>query len=92
MNPIEFKPTAEQLNYTFGGAAPVMKIKPGTALKLWSEDAFNNTINKMTDLASEKVDLRFVNPQTGPFYVEGAEPGDALAIHRNSNVIYGPIS
>ncbi len=80
MNPIEFKPTAEQLNYTFGGAAPVMKIKPGTALKLWSEDAFNNTINKITDLASEKVDLRFVNPQTGPFYVEGAEPGDALAI------------
>jgi acetamidase/formamidase len=22
-----------------------------------------------------------VNPQTGPFYVEGAEPGDALALH-----------
>src|SRR5690606_21266141 len=21
------------------------------------------------------------NPQTGPFYVEGAEPGDALAVH-----------
>ncbi len=81
MNVIEFKPTADQLNYTFGGAGPVMKIKPGTALKLWTEDAFNNTINKVTDLSSEKVDLRYVNPQTGPFYVEGAEPGDALAIH-----------
>ena len=81
MELIEFKPTKDQLNYTFGGAAPVMRIKPGTALKLWSEDAFNNTINKITDLSSEKVDLRFVNPQTGPFYVEGAEPGDALAIH-----------
>jgi len=81
MNVIEFKPTRDQLNYTFGGAAPVMRIKPGTALKLWSEDAFNNTINKVTDLSSEKVDLRFVNPQTGPFFVEGAEPGDALAIH-----------
>jgi acetamidase/formamidase len=27
------------------------------------------------------VDLRYVNPQTGPFYVEGAEPGDTLALH-----------
>jgi acetamidase/formamidase len=23
----------------------------------------------------------FLNPQTGPFYVEGAEPGDTLAVH-----------
>jgi len=22
-----------------------------------------------------------VNPQTGPFYIEGAEPGDTLAVH-----------
>ena len=28
-----------------------------------------------------KVDLRFVNPQTGPFHVEGAEPGDTLVLH-----------
>jgi acetamidase/formamidase len=27
------------------------------------------------------VDLRFVNPQTGPFYVVGAEPGDTLVLH-----------
>ena len=77
----EFTPTFEQFAYTFGGAAPAMKIKPGTALKLWSEDAFNNTIKTITDLSSKTVDLRYINPQTGPFYVEGAEPGDALAIH-----------
>lgn len=81
MDLIEFKPTFDQLVYTFGGAKPVMKIKPGQALKLWSEDAFNDTIKNINDLSSEKVDLRFVNPQTGPFYVEGAEPGDTLAIH-----------
>jgi acetamidase/formamidase len=27
------------------------------------------------------VEFPFVNPQTGPFYVEGAEPGDTLAVH-----------
>ena len=81
MELIEFTPTFEQFAYTFGGAAPVMKIKPGTALKLWSEDAFNNTIKTITDLSSKTVDLRYINPQSGPFYIEGAQPGDTLAIH-----------
>ena len=81
MEIIEFKPTLEELVYTFGGNAPLVRIKPGTAVRLWTQDAFNNTIKTVGDLSSEKVDMRFVNPQTGPFYIEGAEPGDALAIH-----------
>ncbi len=78
---IEYTPSRDEYAYTFGGVAPVMRIKPGTALRLWSEDAFNFALRSTSDLSSEKVDLRFVNPQTGPFYVEGAEPGDTLAIH-----------
>ena len=81
MDVVEFTPSLEQYAYTFGGVAPVMRIKPGSALRLWSEDAFNHALKSIHDLASEKVDLRYVNPQTGPFYVEGAEPGDTLAIH-----------
>ena len=81
MEIIEFKPTTDQLAYTFGGCAPRLKIKPGTAVRLWAQDAFNNTIQSVNDLSSEKVDMRYVNPQTGPFFIEGAEPGDALAIH-----------
>ncbi|WP_026536088.1 acetamidase/formamidase family protein [Arthrobacter sp. H14] len=81
MGLVEFTPTREQLAYTFGGAAPVMTVQPGAVLKLWSEDAFNHALTSVDDISSEKVDLRFVNPQTGPFYVEGAEPGDTLAIH-----------
>lgn len=81
MDLIEYKPTFEQYTYTFGGAAPVMKVQPGSTLRLWSEDAFNHALKSVDDLSSDKVDLRFVNPQTGPFYVEGAEPGDTLAIH-----------
>src|SRR3954454_15983960 len=78
---IEFTPTADQLAYTFGGAAPIRRIAPGSVLRLWSEDAFGGVLRSVHDLSSEKVDLRFVNPQTGPFYVDGAQPGDALALH-----------
>jgi acetamidase/formamidase len=78
---IEFTPTADQFTYTFGGAAPIRRIRPGSVLRLWSEDAFGGALRSVHDLSSEKVDLRFVNPQTGPFFVEGAEPGDALALH-----------
>ncbi|HEV7824045.1 MAG TPA: acetamidase/formamidase family protein [Mycobacteriales bacterium] len=81
MELIEFTPSFEEYAFTFGGVAPIRRVKPGTALKLWSDDAFAGALRSNTDLSSEKVDLRFVNPQTGPFYVEGAEPGDALALH-----------
>ena len=36
---------------------------------------------RATDLPSRTIVYPFINPQTGPFYVEGAEPGDTLAIH-----------
>lgn len=81
MDVVEFTPDLNQYAYTFGGVAPVMTIKPGSVLRLWSEDAFNHALKSVHDLSAEKVDLRYVNPQTGPFYVEGAQPGDTLAIH-----------
>lgn len=78
---VTFTPTREQFVYTFGGAAPVMRVKPGTVLRLWSEDAFNQALKSVHDVPSRLIDFRYGNPQTGPFYVEGAEPGDTLAIH-----------
>ena len=81
MDVIEFVPTVEQYAYTFGGVAPIRKVAPGTAMRIWSDDAFGGKLRAVTDLSSEKVDLNFVNPQSGPFHVEGAEPGDTLAIH-----------
>jgi hypothetical protein len=49
--------------------------------ELWTEDAFGGRVRGPDDLVSRVVELPYVNPQTGPFYVEGAEPGDTLAIH-----------
>jgi acetamidase/formamidase len=69
------------LTFTFGGAAPVASLKPGSILRTWTHDCFVGRLRNETDLASEVCDPRQLNPQTGPFYVEGAEPGDTLAVH-----------
>lgn len=50
-------------------------------LKLWSEDAFNGALTSVHDIPSHLIDFRTGNPQTGPFYVQGAEPGDTLVLH-----------
>ncbi|WP_018685208.1 acetamidase/formamidase family protein [Actinokineospora enzanensis] len=81
MEVVEFRPTREQYRYTFGGAEPVAVIDPGTALRLWTEDAFGGRIRRHGDLFTAVVGDLPVNPQTGPFHVRGAEPGDTLVLH-----------
>lgn len=81
MDTVTFRPTPDQYAFTFGGADPVMRIKPGTALQLWCQDAYCGRITSTGDKASECLVPTELNPQTGPFYIEGAQPGDTLAVH-----------
>ncbi|MEK6719692.1 MAG: acetamidase/formamidase family protein [Chloroflexota bacterium] len=76
-----FVPAEDQYAWTFGGYDPVMRVKPGDVLDLYTEDCFGGRIRTVEDLPSRAITYPFINPQTGPFYVEGAEPGDTLAIH-----------
>jgi acetamidase/formamidase len=76
-----FRPDPSEYVWTFGGAAPLARIEPGTVLELFTEDCFAGRVRGVHDLVSEVCEFPYVNPQTGPFYVEGAEPGDTLAIH-----------
>jgi acetamidase/formamidase len=78
---VEFAPAPDEYAWTFGGAPPVRRVRPGSLLRLWTEDAFAGNLRSTSDKASERLRMPFVNPQTGPFHVEGAEPGDALALH-----------
>lgn len=74
-------PEHGDLVYTFGGAAPKHRIAPGTRIVSWTEDCFDGAVKTASDLASKVMSPGPDNPQTGPFYVEGAEPGDTVAVH-----------
>ena len=67
--------------YTFGGAAPVATLRPGQVLSTWTRVCFAGRVRSTSDMASQVTDPRYLNPQTGPFWIEGASPGDTLAIH-----------
>ena len=78
---ISFRPAAEQYAWTFGGVAPVKRIRPPAVLELFTEDCFGGRVSSSSDLVSQVCEFPFLNPQTGPFYLEGAEPGDTVAVH-----------
>jgi acetamidase/formamidase len=78
---VDHEGDVSRLVYTFGGVEARASIKPGSILDTSSLDCFAGKIHSVHDHVSEVCDPRFLNPQTGPFYVEGAVPGDVLAVH-----------
>lgn len=78
---LRYVPKTAELKYTFGGASPTHHIKPGTRIVSWTEDCFDGRVKGPDTLPSKVIPPGHDNPQTGPFYVDGAEPGDTLAIH-----------
>jgi acetamidase/formamidase len=77
---LRWVPKHNELAYTFGGVAPRHRIQSGTRIITWTEDCFDGAIKTPADLVSKVTVPGHDNPQTGPFYVEGAQPGDTLAI------------
>jgi amidase len=64
---------------------PIARVKPEERVTIHTEDAFESRITKKEDLPSRALaTAKFLNPQTGPIFVEGAEPGDTLAVHIES--------
>jgi acetamidase/formamidase len=71
--------TATQKTYYHhfaAGPAPVKRVQPGAAILTKTLDAAGGDQNGV--IADPK---EIGNPLSGPFYVEGAEPGDALLVH-----------
>ena len=68
----EFQPT--HYHRSLGSHAPALHVTDGDTIITTTVDAAGGDRN------GEAV-THGPNPQTGPFYVEGAEPGDTLVVH-----------
>jgi acetamidase/formamidase len=59
---------------------PVARVKPGETVIIYTQDAFESQLTKEGDSPAAILGP-YLNPQTGPIYVEDAEPGDTLIVH-----------
>src|ERR1700693_3642210 len=74
---VKYRATLETVKYVYGVSPSVARLAPGDVLETNTLDAFGDAIQKPGDtLALVKGD----NPLTGPFFIEGAEPGDTIAV------------
>jgi acetamidase/formamidase len=61
--------------------APVLRVAPGESVEFETVDSSGGQLNKDSTVA-DVTSLNFgkVNPVTGPVYIDGAEPGDAVKV------------
>lgn len=79
---VQYRPQPEDYLWAFGTARPaVLQVRPRTVLELYTEDCFGGRVTGPDTPASVVCEFPYLNPFTGPFHVEGAEPGDTLAVH-----------
>lgn len=61
--------------------APAERVAPGSTIEFQCLDASGGQLTIESTVADvPKLDFAKVNPVTGPIFVEGAEPGDALKV------------
>ena len=74
-----------KFHYTIGPySEPVLTVSPGDRIRIETRDAFDGAIRSERDKPTKRLRMPFVNPQNGPIMIDGAEPGDALAVHIES--------
>lgn len=67
--------------YVFGPyAEPIARVQTGETVTIYTLDAFGDVLAS-EDQTPSSVMGPYLNPQTGPIYVEGVEPGDTLVVH-----------
>ncbi len=70
---VTFEPTQFYNNYS-AAIAPVLRVFPGDTIRTYTLDSGGTDAKQARRSAGG-------NPQTGPFYIEGALPGDTLSVH-----------
>jgi len=67
--------------YTYSDAhEPIARVQPGQRVRIHCVDCFENRLVEETQSYAEVCEYPYLNPQTGPVYVEGAAPGDTLLV------------
>lgn len=78
----QFFLTAEKTHNKFSRAIPpVLRVPSGAVVQVDTKEATDGQLNRDSDL-EDLAALSFepIHPLTGPVYVEGAQPGDVLAV------------
>lgn len=74
-------PEKSKLAYVIGPyREPIARVKSGETFRVSTLDAFENKIDSPKVDLLKVLTLPYVNPCTGPIYVDGAEPGDSIAV------------
>src|SRR5579862_9043002 len=76
-NVVKYSASLKNVKYLFATAEPVANLKPGDVLDTNTLDCFGDAIKKPGDTLSMAPGD---NPLTGPFFIDGAEPGDTLTV------------
>lgn len=58
---------------------PALKVESGDTMIFETCDCFEDQI-KRSDMVFDQLDWNRINPATGPVYINGAEPGDTIAV------------
>jgi amidase len=74
---VKFEANIDNVKYVYGPAQPVVRVSSGDIVETNTLDAFGNVIKSKSDKFSM---VKGDNPLTGPFFVEGAQPGDTIAV------------
>src|ERR1700727_3421010 len=75
-NLVHYTTTNANVKYLFATAEPVLRLQSGDILDTNTLDCFGNGLKNPGDTLSMATGD---HPLAGPFYVEGAQPGDTLA-------------
>ena len=79
--PVHHRLTRERVVYRFAAdLEPALVADPGDRVTFETLDSWSGRLKRPDDIGRVPMDPAFANPATGPVYVRGAEPGDALAV------------
>lgn len=73
-NTVRYNLKMSDLKYVYGPSQPVLRVHPKDIIETNTVDADGHAVE------DAGLKPRGPNPLTGPFFIEGAEPGDTLAV------------